>query len=84
MTTFTVRQLDREPARILDACDAEGAVQIHRRDGRTYTLQSDANGNFSMSVWLADRRRKLKELFPTPLTKKQVREFDRLIRSDRE
>ena len=41
MKTYTVRDLDREPSAVLDACDAEGAVLIRRRDGRTYALRPE-------------------------------------------
>jgi hypothetical protein len=86
MKTFTVRELDREPSRVLDTCDRQGAVRIRRRDGRTYTMQLERNGNFSWSEWLAERRRRTKEIFgeQSIMTKKELREFDRLIRSDRE
>lgn len=86
MKTFTVRQLDRETARVMEACDKYGAVKIRRRDGRTYTMQADPNGNFSMRDWLAERERKSKELFAgvRPMTKKEAREFFKLIRSDRD
>lgn len=39
MKTYTVRDLDRQPGAVLDACDAEGSVLIRRRDGRTYSLR---------------------------------------------
>ncbi len=41
MKTFTVRQLDRETAKVLEACDTYGSVQIKCRDGRTYTLAAE-------------------------------------------
>ena len=41
MKTFTVRQLDRETAKVMEACDTYGAVRIRRRDGRTYTLEAE-------------------------------------------
>lgn len=86
MKTFTVRQLDRETAKVMEVCDTYGAVRIKRRDGRTYTLQTDRNGKFSLSDWIVERRRKTKELFGDlpRMTKKQLREFEQLIRSDRE
>jgi hypothetical protein len=40
MTTFTVRDLDRTPSRVLDACDREGEVLIRRRNGQTYRVLS--------------------------------------------
>ena len=42
MKTFTVRELDRSPATVLDAAEAEGAVIVKRRDGRTYRIQPEA------------------------------------------
>lgn len=41
MKTFTVRQLDRETSRVMEACDSDGAVRIKRRDGRSYTLEAE-------------------------------------------
>jgi hypothetical protein len=41
MKTFTVRELDRETARVMEACDTYGAVQIRRRDGRIYILEAE-------------------------------------------
>ena len=40
--TFTVRDMDRKPATVLDACDREGVVRIQRRNGRRYTLRPEA------------------------------------------
>ena len=42
MKTFTVRQLDREPAAVLDAADREGIVQVKRRNGRVYSIKPEA------------------------------------------
>jgi hypothetical protein len=39
--TFTVRDLNRQPAHILRACDEQGSVRIRTRDGRTYALRAD-------------------------------------------
>ena len=38
--TFTVRDLNRQPAAILRACDELGAVRIRTRDGRAYELRN--------------------------------------------
>ncbi len=38
MKTFTVRELDRSPATVLDAAEADGAALVRRRDGRTYRV----------------------------------------------
>jgi hypothetical protein len=42
MKTFTVGELDRQPAAVLDAADKEGIVRIKRRDGRTYSVKPEA------------------------------------------
>ena len=81
MKTFTVRQLDRETARVMEACDTYGAVRIKRRDGRTYTLQSDhskTNGA-AWDRWWEEREKQVKAIFPDPLTRKQTRAVDRMI-----
>ena len=44
MKTFTVRDLDRQPTKVLKACDVEGAVRIKSRNGRTYTIRADNGG----------------------------------------
>ena len=39
--TFTVRDLNRQPAAILKACDRLGSVRIRTRDGRAYELRNE-------------------------------------------
>ena len=36
---FTARDLNRQPAAILKACDKLGSVRIQTRDGRAYSLR---------------------------------------------
>jgi hypothetical protein len=86
MTTFTARELDRQTTKVLNTCDRQGQVRIRRRNGRSYMLKAEANEWFSMREWIEERQRKVEELFGDvrPMSKKQLREFDRLIRSDRE
>jgi hypothetical protein len=43
--TFTVRDLNRQPARILRTCDERGSVRIRSRDGRTYNLRAESTTN---------------------------------------
>ncbi len=60
MKTFTVRELDRETARVMEACDTYGAVRIKRRDGRTYTLEADkGRGRITRLPDFAARRRNI-------------------------
>jgi hypothetical protein len=81
MKTFTVRDLDRKPATVLDACDREGAVLIQRRDGRRYTVRPDA-GSAQKVPWrklFAEHRARIARIFPEPIPKEQVLILDQLI-----
>ena len=81
MTTFTVRDLDRKPATVLDACDREGAVRIQRRDGRRYTVRADG-GAAQKVPWrkaFAEHRARIARIFPEPIPEEQVRIVDQLI-----
>ena len=77
MKTFTVRELDREPTAVLNACDREGAVRIRRRNGRTYTMRPDARPDKITA--LPDIRARLTKTFPKSLTPEQTRRVDRLL-----
>ena len=77
MKTFTVRELDREPAAVLDACDREGAVRIRRRGGQTYTLRPDAGPDRITA--LPDFRSRIASLFPKALAPEQTRSADKLL-----
>jgi hypothetical protein len=81
MKTFTVRELDRQPAVVLDACDQDGEARIRRRDGRTYLLvpETEPKRVITSLPDFAARRRKL---FPKPLTRGQVQQVDQLIRGE--
>jgi hypothetical protein len=77
MKIFTVRQLDREPAAVLDAADKEGVVQIKRRNGRVYSVQPETQRK--NITGLPDFRARLKKIFPKPIPAKQAAIVDRLI-----
>ncbi len=81
MKTFNVRDLDRQPAQVLDACDKDGAVRVQRRDGRSYTLQPEkpAAGKVDWQSLMVEHRERIAKIFPKPLTKKQTRQVDRMI-----
>lgn len=81
MKTFTVRDLDRTPGAVLDACDKEGAVRIQRRDGRKYTVRPEGGGEQKVP-WrrlLAEQRARTKRIFPEPIPQEQVEAVDKLI-----
>jgi hypothetical protein len=77
MKTFTVRDLDREPAAVLNACDREGAVRIRRRNGRTYTMRPDMGPERITA--LPDFRARIERIFPRPFTAEQTRRADKLV-----
>ena len=81
MKTFTVRDLDRQPARVLNACDVEGAVKVKRRDGRSYIVRPDRSGDRIRNLPdFAVRKKAIWGNFK--LTKKQAVLFDKLLASD--
>jgi hypothetical protein len=85
MKTFTVRDLDRKPGEVLDACEREGAVQIRRRDGRTFTIRpsNPSPPKMSFGEWLDEINRRRRRLFPKPaLTRKQAEEFDKWLANE--
>ena len=77
MKTFTVRQLDREPATVLDEVDKEGMVRVRRRDGRTYSIQRESAPRRVVS--LPDFAARRRAIFPKPIPKAQAEAVDRLI-----
>lgn len=80
MKTFTVRELDRQPAVVLDAADRDGVVQIKRRNGRVYSLQPTVESRTITS--LPDFAARRKRIFGTAapiFTKTQARLFDQFI-----
>jgi hypothetical protein len=82
MKTFTVRDLDRKPGEVLDACDAEGAIRIQRRDGRRYTVRPEG-GELQKAPWrkwYAEHRARMKRIFPQPIPEAQLQELQELIR----
>ena len=80
MKTFTVRQLDREPAAVLDAADKDGLVRIKRRDGRVYSIQPEPGT--SKMVSLPDFAARRRAIFPRRIPAAQVRMVDKLIRGE--
>jgi hypothetical protein len=87
MKAFTVRDLDRAPAKVLAAADRDGVARVCSRDGRTYVLRPEKSAARTKAGWPAfarTRRAALKSLFPQGpvLTADQTRAFDRLLAAD--
>ena len=77
MKTFTVRQMDREPATILDACDKSGAVRIRRRDGRTYTVRAELTSRRMRKV--PNFAERMASAFPKRIPAAQASLADKLL-----
>lgn len=76
--TFTVRELDRETARVMEACDTHGSVRIRRRDGRCYTLEAEHKKDAVINP--PDIMARLRKQFPgMMISSKQTKFVDKLI-----
>jgi hypothetical protein len=87
MKAFTVRDLDRAPAKVLAAADRDGLAHVRSRDGRLYVLRPEKQPAKQKAGWAAfarNRRAGLKSAFPDGpvLTASQARAFDRLLAAD--
>lgn len=78
MKTFTVRELDRQPAKILNTADLEGVVRIKRRNGKSYSLKPETLSSRRVAA-LPDFRARIKKIFPKAISKSQARMFDKLL-----
>jgi hypothetical protein len=84
---FTVRDLDRTPAKVLAAADRDGLARVRSRDGRLYVLRPEkiaAKKKTNWSAFARARRAGLRPLFTDGpvLTADQARTFDRLLAAD--
>ncbi|MDO8543698.1 MAG: hypothetical protein Q7S40_24925 [Opitutaceae bacterium] len=78
MKTFTVRDLDRRPGEVLEACDAHGEARIRRRDGRTYLLKPE-EGAVSTMASLPSFAARRQKLFRKPLSRVFARKLDEAL-----
>lgn len=76
-TTFTLRDLNRRLAEVIETCDRLGSVQIRARNGKTYALT--AAGGRLQSGPLPDFAARRRALGIKPLSKAQAAALDRLI-----
>lgn len=82
--TFTVRDLDRQPAKVLAACEKDGVVRIRGRNGHSYTLRRDEPKRPKAPAearrqWLEKHFAWLERTFPKPISREQTALVDRLI-----
>ena len=78
MRTYTVRELDRQPKMVLEACDIYGSARIRCRDGRTYVIKPEEKPGASMTA-LPDFSARRREVFKKPASPSFVQKFDRAI-----
>jgi hypothetical protein len=81
--TFTARDMNRQPARVLAAARRLGRVEIRTRNGEEFTLalKTKSAGKRARPK-LPDveaRRQRLKDLGWTPLPASEVERFNRVI-----
>ncbi len=84
MQTFTVRDLDRKPADVLRACDAEGVALIRSRSGRSYEIRPAPDSHQVVNkgvlrLWLERHKEWMSNSKIPPLSAKKSKELERLI-----
>ena len=85
---FTLRDLNRQPAKVLAACDLHGAVRIRTRDGRAYRLKPEAPepDRTAKVESLVARRERLRERLRqagfVPPAPGEIERINRLIAGD--
>jgi hypothetical protein len=83
--SFTLRDPNRQPAKVLAACDLQGTVRIHTRDGRSYTLRSElpeASKTAQVDSLIARRqqlRQRLRAAGFVPPSAAEIERINRLI-----
>jgi hypothetical protein len=81
MKTFTVRDLDRRPNQVLEACDSYGEARIRCRDGRTYVIKTEGTVTSPMSA-LPDFAARRRELFGKSASRSFLKKFDQAVASE--
>ncbi len=79
--TFTVRDLDRNPAAVLAAADRDGVARVRSRTGRRYSVRPEAKARTDVDwAGFAARRRAALEARGLPrVSRPAAREIDRLL-----
>ena len=81
MKTFTVRDLDRRPNQVLEACDSFGEARIRCRDGRSYVIKTEEKEGLSISA-LPDFAARRRELFGISASRSFAKKFDQALASE--
>jgi hypothetical protein len=83
---FTLRDLNRQPAKVLEAVRKFGCAEIRTRSGEVFTMSAQpkpANGRAAKRFPnFAARWKKLRELGHVPPTSSQNERIDRIVAGD--
>lgn len=76
---FTVRDLNRNPAKVLEACDRMGFIRIRSRKGTTYELRPEPSPASTPKPDYPDFAARRRALNMPMMTKEQSEKLDKLI-----
>ena len=84
METFTVRDLDRSPKKVLQASHERGGAVIRSRSGQSYLItplesKQVPGGDKVLRRWLSGHRHWLHGQYAKPIPSAQVHVVDRLV-----
>ena len=78
-TDFTVRDLNRHLAKVLEACDRVGLIRIRSRKGTTYQLRPESPASAAPKAEYPDFAARRRALKMPMMTKAQSEHLDKLI-----
>lgn len=78
-TDFTVRDLNRHLAKVLEACDRVGLIRIRSRKGTTYQLRPEPPAAEAPKPAYPDFAARRRALKMPMMTKEQRDQLDKLI-----
>lgn len=78
-TDFTVRDLNRQLAKVLETCDRVGFIRIRSRKGTTYELRPEPKAAADVKAEYPDFAARRRALGMPMMTKAQSEQLDKLI-----
>lgn len=79
---FTVRDLNRHLATVLEACDRLGGIRIRSRKGRVYELRPEAPEPPRVGEPPVDFAARRRAIGMPEMTKEQRKRLDKMIRGE--
>ena len=85
MKTFTVRDLDRTPALVLRASEADGVAAIQSRDGRRFEIRPVApiEGKSTVKDAVARHLIWMKSTYTRPISAEHLQVVDAMVSEER-